>query len=92
MLIVKTYVDNSPVHGRGLFADEDILPGTVIWRAGYELLFSPKHFERLSAYEKSLSRLGGWKDLHNGFIIFRLIMTVLSIIRMMPTLLSAETV
>ena len=67
MLIVKTYVDDSPVHGRGLFADEDILPGTVIWREGYELLFSPQHFARLSDYEKEFISTWGWKDRRDGF-------------------------
>ncbi len=67
MLIVKTFVDSSPVHGRGLFADEDILPGTVIWREGFELLFSSEHFERLSDYEKEFISIWGWKDKHDGF-------------------------
>jgi SET domain-containing protein len=32
MLTVKTYLDKSPIHGIGLFADEDISKGTVIWK------------------------------------------------------------
>lgn len=32
MLLVKTYVAPSPIHGMGLFAAEPIARGTVIWR------------------------------------------------------------
>lgn len=31
MLLVKTKIDQSPIHGIGLFADEDIPKGTVVW-------------------------------------------------------------
>jgi uncharacterized protein len=32
MLLVKTYLDRSAIHGIGLFAGERIAKGTVIWR------------------------------------------------------------
>lgn len=32
MLLVKTYLDKSPINGTGLFAAQDIPAGTVIWR------------------------------------------------------------
>jgi SET domain-containing protein len=32
MLLVKTFLDKSPIHGIGLFAAERIPRGTVIWR------------------------------------------------------------
>lgn len=32
MLTVKTYLAPSRIHGIGLFAEEDIWPGTVVWR------------------------------------------------------------
>lgn len=31
MLTIKTYIDKSPIHGIGLFADEFIPKGTKIW-------------------------------------------------------------
>ena len=31
MLLVKTKIGPSPIHGIGLFADEDISKGTVVW-------------------------------------------------------------
>lgn len=32
MLLVKTYLDRSAIHGIGLFAGERIAKGTVVWR------------------------------------------------------------
>ena len=39
MLLVKTYLDKSPIHGIGLFAAEDIPIGEKI--ATYDLQFNP---------------------------------------------------
>lgn len=32
MYLVRTYLDYSPIHGLGVFAAEDIAPGTAVWR------------------------------------------------------------
>jgi uncharacterized protein len=32
MLTVRAYVDDSPIHGKGLFAEVDIPKGTLVWR------------------------------------------------------------
>ena len=32
MLLVKTYLDRSPIHGLGVFAAEFIRKGTRVWR------------------------------------------------------------
>jgi SET domain-containing protein len=32
MLLIQTYLDKSPIQGIGLFANEDIPAGTVIWK------------------------------------------------------------
>jgi SET domain-containing protein len=37
MLLVKTYLDRSPIHGIGVFAGERIPKGTVIWRWSAEI-------------------------------------------------------
>ncbi len=37
MLLVKTYLDRSAIHGIGLFAGERIRKGTVIWRRSPEI-------------------------------------------------------
>lgn len=36
MLLVKTFIAPSPIHGIGLFAGEDIPAGTVWWRFLYK--------------------------------------------------------
>jgi uncharacterized protein len=49
MLLVKTYVDRSAIHGLGVFAAEFIRKGTKIWRfvEGFDRAYSPKEFARL---------------------------------------------
>lgn len=37
MLLVRTYLDRSAIHGIGLFAAERIPAGTVVWRRSPEL-------------------------------------------------------
>jgi SET domain-containing protein len=37
MLLVRTYLDRSAIHGIGLFAAERIAKGTVVWRRSPEL-------------------------------------------------------
>ena len=49
MLLVKTYLDKSPIHGIGVFAAERIRKGTKIWRfvEGFDRCYTPKQFARL---------------------------------------------
>ena len=49
MLLVKTYLERSAIHGIGLFAGERIPAGTVIWRRSpdIDLLLDPEPLERL---------------------------------------------
>jgi hypothetical protein len=49
MLLVKTYLDRSPIHGLGVFASEAIRKGTKIWRFvdGFDRVYSPEAFARL---------------------------------------------
>ena len=32
MLLIKTYLDKSPIHGVGVFANEFVKKGTVVWQ------------------------------------------------------------
>jgi SET domain-containing protein len=50
MLLVKTYLDRSTIHGVGLFAAQNIPKGTVIWRLNriVDLLLSERDLEALS--------------------------------------------
>jgi hypothetical protein len=49
MLLVKTYLDRSAIHGVGLFAAERIPAGSVVWRRSPEIdiLLDPAQLERL---------------------------------------------
>ena len=49
MLLVKTYLDRSPIHGLGVFAAERIPKGTKIWRfvEGFDRCYTPKQFAKL---------------------------------------------
>mgnify|MGYP001579136708 CR=1 FL=1 len=48
MLQVKTYLDKSPIHGFGLFADEDISKGTIVWRmSSLDMILEQEEFDKL---------------------------------------------
>ena len=49
MLLVKTYLDKSPIHGIGVFAAELIRKDTKIWRfvEGFDRAYTPKEFAKL---------------------------------------------
>jgi SET domain-containing protein len=49
MLLIKTYLDKSPIHGIGVFAAERIPKGTKIWRfvEGYDRWYTPQEFAKL---------------------------------------------
>ncbi len=49
MLLVKTYLDKSTIHGLGVFAGEYIRKGTKVWRfvEGFDRAWSPREFAKL---------------------------------------------
>ena len=49
MLLLKTKIKPSPIHGIGCFADEFIPKGTPIWKfvSGFDLEISEDEFEKL---------------------------------------------
>jgi len=49
MMLVKTYLDKSPIHGIGVFAAEFIHKETKIWRfvEGFDRVYSAKKFAKL---------------------------------------------
>ena len=54
MLLVKTYVDRSRVHGRGVFSAKAIRKGTVVWRLDTrcDRIVSDAEYEALPAKVK----------------------------------------
>jgi uncharacterized protein len=49
MLLVKTYLDKSAIHGLGVFAGEFIRKGTKVWRfvEDFDRVYSPRQFANL---------------------------------------------
>jgi hypothetical protein len=49
MLLVKTYLHESPIDGLGVFAAEPIRKGTKVWRfvEGFDRAWSPNEFAKL---------------------------------------------
>ena len=67
MLLVKTRIDRSRIHGFGLFAAEPILQGTPVWRftPWFDLEMSPPCLEMLTGEQRA-------SLLHYGYIDPRL--------------------
>jgi SET domain-containing protein len=70
MLLVKTYLDKSAIHGLGVFAGEFIRKGTKIWRfvEGFDRAYSPKQFARLPKAARDFIKHHGYRV--DGEILF----------------------
>jgi hypothetical protein len=56
MLTIKTSVKQSNTSGLGLFAEEFIPKGTVLWKfdSRFDLLFTPKEVEEMKQFDRDL--------------------------------------
>jgi len=63
MLLVKTYLDKSRIHGIGVFAGEPIRKGTKMWRFvfGFDRYYTRKRFAKLPKAAKDYIRLHGYQ-------------------------------
>lgn len=63
MLLVKTYLDKSPIHGVGVFAGEFIRKDAKIWRfvEGFDRFYSPKEFARLPKPARDFIKQHGYR-------------------------------
>src|SRR5690348_18125441 len=70
MLLVKTYLDKSPIHGLGVFAAELIPKETKIWRfvEGFDRCYTPKEFARLPKQAREFLKSYAYKV--DGEILF----------------------
>ena len=70
MLLVKTYLDKSAIHGLGVFAGERIRKGTKIWRfvEGFDRAYSPKQFAKLPKQARDFLKNYGYRV--DGEILF----------------------
>ncbi|HVY12555.1 MAG TPA: SET domain-containing protein [Alphaproteobacteria bacterium] len=70
MLLVKTYLDKSRIHGLGAFAAEPIAKGTKVWTfvEGFDRAYSSAQFAKLPKPAQDFIRHYGYKV--DGEIIF----------------------
>jgi hypothetical protein len=69
MLLVRTYLDKSAIHGLGVFAGEPIRKGAKIWRFvyGFDRVYEAKEFAKLPKPARDYIQLYGYRV--NGEII-----------------------
>jgi SET domain-containing protein len=70
MLLVRTYLDRSPIHGLGVFAAEPIAKETKIWRwaEGFDRAYSLKQFAKLPKAARDFIKFHGYRV--DGEILF----------------------
>lgn len=70
MLLVKTYLDKSLIHGIGVFAGAFIRKGTRIWTfvEGFDRSYSPKEFARLPKSARDYLKSYGYRA--DGEVLF----------------------
>jgi len=70
MLLVKTYLAKSAIHGLGVFAAERIAKGTKIWRfvEGFDQFYSPKQFAKLPKPAREFIKMYGYRV--DGEVLF----------------------
>jgi uncharacterized protein len=68
MLLIEATPKTSSLHGIGLFADQDILKGTRIWKfsPGLDLEIKPSDFEKLDQREKDVILFYGFNSKKTG--------------------------
>lgn len=68
MLLIKANVQQSSIHGLGLFAEEFIPKGTRIWQfsLGLDAEIDPAHFEKLSQRGKDFILFYGFHSKKSG--------------------------
>jgi uncharacterized protein len=71
MLLVRTKLDRSRIDGIGLFADEPIPRGTVIWRyhPGVDRRFQEDALSELSAEAREQIRKYSYREKHSGLYV-----------------------
>jgi SET domain-containing protein len=68
MLIVKTNLKYSEIHGLGCFAGEDIKKGQVVWRfdPGIDLIFKPTELEKLPSSFTEFLKIYAYSPLNEN--------------------------
>ena len=63
MLLVKTYLGKSKIHGLGVFAGESIRKGKRVWRfvRSFDRIYTLERFSKLPKAAKDFIRVHGYK-------------------------------
>jgi SET domain-containing protein len=63
MLLVRTYIDKSAIHGLGVFADEFIRKGSKVWKfvEGFDRAWSPREFAKLPKPARDFIQWHGYR-------------------------------
>ena len=71
MLLVKTKLDVSPIHGIGLFADQPIARHTIVWQFSrlIDLVITKEEIEELAAEAREQIRKYSYRDIHSGLYV-----------------------
>src|SRR4030095_5134004 len=71
MILIKTRVATSGIHGMGLFAAEPVPAGTPVWRfqPGFDHDFSPEQFAELPPPARAHARWFCFVSAQNGHVI-----------------------
>jgi SET domain-containing protein len=72
MLIIKTHIKNSPIHGIGLFASKFIPKDTLVWELNtkFDLIFNESEFDLLHQNAKdSIVFYGHFQKEEGGYIL-----------------------
>lgn len=71
MLLIKTRLAPSPIHGMGLFAAEPVPKGTAFWRfeAGFDRSISPEWFATLPVLTQDHIRCYAYRSRGDGHYI-----------------------
>ena len=70
MLAVRTRLDKSNIHGIGLFADEFIVRGMVVWLFAddFDRCFTEDEYDSFTETEREFLQTYGWKNKGKYFL------------------------
>lgn len=72
MLLIKTYLDKSKIHGIGLFAAEFVAKGTRVWKfiPGFDIIINKNDFSKLpEAAKKWILHFGYYNEKEGGYVV-----------------------
>lgn len=72
MLMIPASIKQSEIHGLGLFSDEPIEKGTVVWKFDtlFDLVFDPKQVECMPKIQRNLIKYYAYLSKETGKYIF----------------------